>query len=488
MRYLHHLLTASCLRRAVYLLAVACGCLLLDGSRPPTQLESVLASGKLTVLSRNGTTTYYEGRAGLTGFEYTLASAFADSLGVKLEIREEESIARTLRGVNNGRAQLAASGLTVTPAREQLVRFGMPYMTITEQVIYRHGSPAPRSVEDLIGKRILVIANSSHAERLRELQLQYPQLTWQEETDVEMFDLIEMVHRGDIDYTIVDSNAYAINRNIFPKALVAFDISGPENLGWAFAKSKDSSLYDAAQRFLAEYTADGRLAEVRNEYFGEFEVVDRNSALVLSRRIENRLPRYRHLMESAAAELEIEWELLAAVSYQESHWDPKATSRTGVRGLMMLTSATAREMGVTNRIDAEQSMHGGARYLIKIYNRIPDRIQGNDRLWMALAAYNIGLGHLEDARVLTAKRGANPDVWEDVKASLPLLANRKYYRTAKHGYARGWEAVSYVENIRSYYTVLVWHSQMEARRLALQGADIPTLSLNDNRRLNLTRL
>jgi membrane-bound lytic murein transglycosylase F len=313
-----------------------------------------------------------------------------------------------------------------------------------------------------------------------------------------MFDLIEMVHRGDIDYTIVDSNVYDINRNLFPEALVAFELSGPQELAWAFAKSTDSSLYDAAQRFFAEYEGSGRLADIRDSYYGNNEVVDRTSALVLSQRIEKRLPRLRQHLEAAAREQNLEWELLAAVSYQESHWDPRAVSPTGVRGLMMLTTPTAREMGVRDRTDPKQSIFGGARYLTALQDYIPEQVQGDDRLWMTLAAYNLGPGHLKDARVLTQRRGGNPDSWEDVKATLPLLSNRQYYRNARHGYARGREAVKYVENIRSFYTVLVWHSQMEARRVALASTQqqtapaadpaFPPLSLNDSGQRRLSRL
>lgn len=153
------------------------------------------------------------------------------------------------------------------------------------------------------------------------------------------------------------------------------------------------------------------------------------------------------------------------MAYQESHWDPEAVSPTGVRGMMMLTRATASDLGIETRTDAEQSINGGARYFASLLSRIPARIQEPDRKWMALASYNIGLGHLEDARRITEREGYNPDLWIDVKKHLPLLRQKKYYKNTRFGYARGNEAVNYVENIRRYYDSLLWLEQNQ---------DVPT--------------
>jgi len=163
----------------------------------------------------------------------------------------------------------------------------------------------------------------------------------------------------------------------------------------------------------------------------------------------------------AAEQTGIDWRLLAAIGYQESHWNPRARSPTGVRGIMMLTQSTMRHLGLKNRLDPRQSIIGGARYIAMMKRRIPDRIPEPDRTWMALAAYNVGFGHLEDARILAQRDGANPDKWVDVKKYLPRLSRRKWYRRTKHGYARGGEPVRYVENIRSYYDILVWYTERD---------------------------
>ena len=145
------------------------------------------------------------------------------------------------------------------------------------------------------------------------------------------------------------------------------------------------------------------------------------------------------------------------MSYQESHWNPRARSFTGVRGMMMLTLRTAKELGVKNRLDPKQSIFGGAKYLAKLRKRMPDNIAEPDRTWMALAAYNVGYGHLTDARKLTKLDGGDSTRWMDVKDYLPRLSQKRYYKQTRHGYARGNEPVSYVQNIRRYFDVLVWN-------------------------------
>ena len=173
---------------------------------------------------------------------------------------------------------------------------------------------------------------------------------------------------------------------------------------------------------------------------------------------QKKLVEYKDMFVEYAGD-DLDWRLLAAVSYQESHWKPHAKSPTGVRGMMMLTLNTAKQLGIKNRLDAEQSIRGGAQYLRKVIKRVPPRISDPDRTWFALAGYNVGWGHVEDARIITQQLGLDPDKWSDVKESLPLLQKKKWYKKTKHGYARGAEPVKYVNNIRRYYDVLVWQDE-----------------------------
>jgi membrane-bound lytic murein transglycosylase F len=194
------------------------------------------------------------------------------------------------------------------------------------------------------------------------------------------------------------------------------------------------------------------------------------------------LPNYQQLIQQVAAEYQLDWHLLAAIAYQESHWNPLATSPTGVRGMMMLTLPTARELGVQDRLDPLQSLRGGARYLKNIKRRLPQRIAEPDLTWFALAAYNIGMGHLEDARVITQRQGRDPDVWVDVMAYLPYLQKSKYYEKARYGYARGSEPVTYVQNIRHYYSILQWQDIAQNKPLPpVKPDDYLPASIRDKR-------
>ncbi|BFM06510.1 membrane-bound lytic murein transglycosylase MltF [Halioxenophilus aromaticivorans] len=445
-------------------------CLRLSGSHQPTELERIFLQGELHVVSRNGPTTYYEGANGITGLEYDLIKGFAEHLGVTLVVHEQENLTRLVDEVAEQKYDMAAAGLTITQDQQDLLRFALPYHEVSELLIYNRNNPAPESFDDLTGKTLVVMAGSAHAETLRQLQLDYPQLQWAEHSEADMNDLIEMVHRGEIDYTIANSNAFNMSEPMYPRAGVAMELSHNRQLAWALPQSLDNSLFNKAQAYLRGLQLNGELDELIASYEVPLDL-DRGGALTIAQRIESRLPRWEEQLRNAGQEHNLEWELLAAVSYQESHWNAKAKSYTGVRGLMMLTQAAAKDMGVTNRLDPIQSINGGTKYLKSIYDRISATVTGEDRLWMALAAYNAGLGHLEDARTLTTQMGGDANRWLDVKERLPLLAKRKYYRNLKHGYARGWEPVEYVENIQRYRTIIAWHNTFKRHNIASGGAD-----------------
>lgn len=443
-------------RFARLLTVILIGLALTACSKPHTHLERVKAAGVLHVLTRKSITTYYEGPMGPTGLEYDLSKRFADYLGVKLKLTTPANFGDILKDIRQGKGDLAAAGITVTPEREKTIHFGLPYEYITQQLIYRVGTPRPRTIDDLTNGQLEVVANSSHAERLRQLRRTHPRLTWTANPNLGPEELLSLVRERVIDYTIVDSNDAALNRRFYPELRVAFNLTPPQPLAWAFPRDGDNSLYQAAVAFFRQLKASGELNVLLDRYYGHVEDYDYAGTTTYMRQIHLRLPDYQAAFKKAATTFNLDWRLLAAMAYQESHWNPAAVSPTGVRGLMMLTLATARHLGIKKRTDPLQSIRGGARYLHTLMAQIPPAIKEPDRTWFALAAYNVGLGHLEDARILTQRRGGNPDKWADVKQNLPLLRQRKWYRTSRHGYARGDEAVRYVENIRSYYDILSW--------------------------------
>jgi membrane-bound lytic murein transglycosylase F len=440
-----------------------------SGDDRPSQLEQVLQRGSLTMLTRNGASTYYLGPEGPTGPEYELVQEFTDYLGVELEIRAATAF-NQLEGLLNGRqGELIAANMSRTPERGQQFNFGPDYLETTTVVVYRRGQKRPRSLEDLVGLKIMVIAGSSYEEALVAAQIDIPELKWEPRSDVGMETLLLAVADGAIDITLVDSTIFDINGHYYPRIASAFTLPGAVPHAWAFPPGPDDSLVREARRFMQEAGSSGRLEVLRKAYYSASGQMDRVGMFQFLSQVRKRLPPLLPTFQEIAQAHDMDWRLLAAIGYQESHWDPEATSYTGVRGIMMLTRRTAGQLGVTDRLDPRQSIEGGARYFLSLHSRIPDRIEEPDRTWMALAAYNMGMGHLEDVRVLTQKQGGNPDVWKDVSQRLELLQIEEWYQQTRYGYARGFEARQYVENIRSYYETLVWmdtreHPLMVARR------------------------
>jgi len=429
----------------------------ISDSTRVSDLEKVTSRGQLVMLTLPGATTYFEDGDGKNGFEYLLAKAFADSLGVRLTVTTKSTLPSLLLSVGGPQGDFAAANLAKTPDREKSFRFSIPYHQMIQQLIYRAGNKRPKSLAELEGN-LVVITGSSHSENLQKLSNQIPDLNWTEEKGAEVSEMIRKVHDGEINYTVADSLAFDINRHIYPNARKAFDISTPQPIAWVFPNHGDGSLLKAANRFLEHYIDSGQLASLKRQVFAQttrFSVADSKQ---LGQLVANRLPKFEPLFRDIAAKYNIDWHLIAAIAYQESHWNPRAKSPTGVRGLMMLTLDTAREMKVSNRLDAVQSLEGGVAYFLKLKSRLPQRITDPDRTLMALAAYNVGLGHLEDARILTVRHNKNPDLWADVRQHLPLLSKKKYYSTVKRGYARGNEPVLYVDNIQYYRSYLQLHS------------------------------
>ena len=433
-----------------------------------SDLQQVQSSGVLHMLTVAGPTTYYEDGRGKNGLEYLLAKAFAESLGVELVVQSKPTLHALLLSVGGPEGNFAAANITVNANRSQSLQFTEPYMQVTQYLIYRRGSARPRSLGDIDGD-LLVLKSSSHSEQLQRWTAQYPELRWREDNSSEMSELMRMVHDREIDYTVVDSLAYLVSRHIYPQVRRAIDISDPQPVAWAFPRHGDGTLLAAANRFLSDYRASGELEKLRNDLLEQAEHFSVAGSQRFGELVAKRLPNYEPLFREAAQRFGFDWHLLAAVAYQESHWNPKARSPTGVRGLMMLTLATAREMKISNRLDPQQSLTGGAAYLSKLRSRLPQRIMEPDRTLLALAAYNVGFGHMEDARILTQRNGQNPDIWEHVREQLPKLSNKQYYPSLKYGYARGNEPVIYVDNIRYYTRYLELHEL--SQQLELQNVE-----------------
>ncbi|KNZ84806.1 murein transglycosylase [Providencia stuartii] len=425
------------------------------------QLNQILSRGELRVSAISSPLIYLDDEANLHGFDYELVQSFADYLGVKLIITMRPTVELIFDDIEEGNADIGVAGLLYNKDRLQKMKTGPSYLNVTQQLVYRKGSTRPKSFNDIKGK-LVVMAGSAHASTLKSLAGKYPELTWQETTEYTTNQLLEMVAEGLIDYTLEDSISVALQQRIHPEIAVGFDLVDDHAITWYMKRLNDDSLNAALLDFFNVSNEIDLLARLDEKYFSHVSSFDYFDTISFINAINKKLPNYQPLFEKYATTLD--WKLLAAIAWQESHWDPLATSPTGVRGLMMLTKPTAETMGVADRLDAEESIKGGAAYLEYLMQRLPVSIADDDRIWFALAAYNMGYGHMQDVRKLTEMQGGDPDRWLDVKSRLPLLTQKKYYSQLNYGYARGHEAYRYVENIRRYHQSLVGYLQNQDKK------------------------
>ncbi|MBU9833132.1 membrane-bound lytic murein transglycosylase MltF [Rahnella sp. FC061912-K] len=432
------------------------------------QLDQIKSRGELRVSTLNSPLTFMDSPEGNLGFDYELAKRFADYLGVKLVVSQHTTVDAMFNELDHDKADMLASGLVYNNERLKNYRAGPEYYSISQQLVYRQGSARPKSFADIKGT-LVVSAGTAHIPTLEAAGKKFPNLTWSTTDKMSPRDLLQQVENGKLDYTLGDSVTIALMQRVYPRLAVAFDVTEDEPVTWYYRKQPDDDSLSAAMLdFFSQIADDGTLQKLEEKYLGhvgDFDYVDTRTFL---NAIDKTLPDLQPLFEKYAQD--IDWRLLAAIAYQESHWDPQAKSPTGVRGVMMLTRATASGLDVDDRTDAEQSIRGGALYLSRLMEKMPDSIPQDEKIWFALAAYNMGYGHMLDARKLTAQQKGNPDSWADVKQRLPMLNQKRFAGRTTYGYARGTQAYNYVENIRRYQLSLVGYLTEKEKQLAQQAA------------------
>ncbi|WP_457745368.1 membrane-bound lytic murein transglycosylase MltF [Sulfurimonas sp.] len=423
----------------------------------PSLLDKIKSSKTLNVVLLNAPSTYYIGTDGPQGFEYDLIKAYANHLDADLNITAAHTIKEAIELSQNPNIHITSASLAKTPQREEKFNFGPSYFEVQEQVICNRGmlrsAKFPRDVEDLAGLDIMVGVDTSYSETIKALQKDGFEINATVTSEYSTEELLEKVARHEIDCTIADSNIYALNLKYFPEIAMAFSISPREQLAWLLPDGANQLETDMFA-WLNDFNQKGKMVQLKDHYYSYVLFFDYYNTKVFYKRLKSRLPKYKKYFKQAAKRFAIPWTLIASVSYQESHWNPKAKSFTGVRGLMMLTLKTAKMLGVKSRLNPQQSVIGGTRHLKHMIKIVPKSVEDENRLKYALAAYNIGMGHVKDAMKLAKRLGLNPNVWSDLKIVLPLLSQKKYYRDLKFGYARGAEPVKYVEAIYNYKDIL----------------------------------
>jgi membrane-bound lytic murein transglycosylase F len=449
--------------------------LLLTACNPfsqTTHLEKIQQRGEIIMGTINSSLTYSYDGSQKSGFDYELGKKFANYLNVGLQVEEYDTLKALFTALDNDEIDFIGAGLTLTRQRAKKYRSSPPYYYVSQQVVYYKGTYRPRKITD-VKEPIGVLEDSSHQETLLQLLDEIPDLKIAVQKNEDQESLLRKIAEKEIKFALVDSTILAQKQRYYPVLAEAFTLSEEQPVSWLIKRGLDNTVYSAMIEFIGNKYQEHYITKLQEKYFGHVESFDFFDTKVFLKRIETVLPKYEALFKKYTTP-EIDWTLLAAVSYQESHWNPKAKSPTGVRGMMMLTLTTAKSLGIKNRLNAKQSIKGGAKYLAQLINRLPDSISDNEKIWFALASYNIGYGHLMDARRITAMGGGNPNLWSDVKDNLPLLHQKKWYKKTRYGYARGKEAQHYVNNIRQYRKTLTWliaeREKQKAQEIARQAA------------------
>jgi len=423
-----------------------------DHGEPVALLEKIKQRGKLTVLTTNLPTTYYYDRDNrLTGPEYDMTQSFAESLQVEVEYKVYGSTKSVLEALRHNEGDIAAAGLTVTGARKNEFDFGPVYQKTNEYLVCHRSKKRIKNVKGLNDLEVIVAADSSYIDSLEA----YPDMSWTVDNELNTEDLLSQVAKKKIECTISDSTLYNIERRYHTEIQDKYTLAKESELAWVVNKNNDD-LLAAIKTWFDQYKDNYDLPYMLEKYYGYVEIFDYVDTHKFLARVKTRLPKYKDFFIDAAKKNNIEPSLLAAQSYQESHWNRKAKSPTGVRGIMMLTQPVAKSLGVTNRLHAEQNIYAGAKFQAKM-KKMVDEVNEPDRSWLALSAYNIGRGHFRDAQSLAKKLNKNPDRWAEMKEVLPLLSQKKYYKDLRYGYARGNEPVRYVTRIRNYDELLHQH-------------------------------
>jgi len=437
---------------ALPLLTILAGC---NKAPEPKALEEIQTRGELRVVTINSPTSYYLGTHGAEGLEFGLARAYAKTLGVTLVITPVPNAAAMQAELVSGNADIAAAQLSADDTWLKAGDAAKPYEQVEQLVVYRRGETRPRGTIQIESARLAVRAGSPQERVLQKLKSTVaPNIDWVA-TAPSSADPLEDVESGQANYALVDAREYSFARHLYPNVAIGFTLPATRPAQWIVRKGR-RDLLRSVNEFFDTIAHSGLLAQLSEAASGDARRFEYLESREFQAHIAIRLGPFRQFFEDASTKSGVDWRLLAAIGYQESKWDPKAMSPDGALGVMMLTEDTAQEMGCTDRTNPQQSISAGAKYFAEVKEKIPERIPEPDRTWFAIASYNVGFGHLEDARVLTQTRGKNPDSWTDVRESLPLLAQERYYVKAKRGYARGWEPVQFVERVQRFLTLLEW--------------------------------
>ena len=414
---------------------------------------------------------WYDGKA--TGFDYQLLQSFANRTQTKIEIIPVSTAAKAIDLLKEQKVDMAAGALGETQIYTEHFAVSQPYYQSEQYMIYRHPDVKPRRFGEISLSDIDVGANPNHIALLEKLSGEHSEESihadlsiepddtndspWYLHSDTPSYKLIEMVNLGLIRYALADAHELSATHFLYPYVKIAFRVSEEVPIVWLFnrqpTQASSTHLVHLADGLFSDMQKSGELDRITKSHPGHLELLPYAEKLTFMESAYRKLSKHKRYFQLAADRYHLDWKFLAAVAYQESHWNPSAVSPTGVRGIMMLTKEVAQRYAVQNRSDAYQSIMGGSKYLNELIGRIPSEIPAPDRVWMALAAYLAGYGHLEDAFRLTRERGKTINSWIEVRHSMKLLQKPQWYLNSRHGKPND-NVIIYINNIRNYQFLL----------------------------------
>lgn len=424
--------------------------------------ELIEKRGVLNYGTRASLLSYFKSGDSIIGYEYQLLKQFADANNIEIKPILFNNNGDLFSALDSGIIDIAGGHLTITKQRALKYYFTAPISQTAIDLVTHFNHRNLNDIKDFEDKYGLVIANSSYEEVLDEIEQFEPSNLTQVE-DITLFELIRKINSKEIDYTFGDSEIINIYQYFIPGIYQTIQVSKPSDTAFLIHKSRNKEFKDRLNQFITKASESGLLDQLKKEILIHLPDIDTANTVTFFDKLQSVWPTIKDLVFEVADELEFDRALLAAISYQESHWEIDAESFTGVKGLMMLTASAAQDMAVEDRTDPRQSLEGGVKYFRHMKSKIPERIDEPHKTLFALAAYNVGFGHLEDARILTQKAGKNPDDWVEVEPFLAKLNNPSIAHELRYGTADGSTAVIYVNNIMTYQQLMNWKINKEQK-------------------------
>ncbi len=402
----------------------------------------------------NNSLCYYSYRGESFGFEYELMQEFARRKGLNIELQVMDNWNEMMKAVQEKKADIIAANMRVTDERKKRVLFTKPHLYDREVVVINRKEKGIQLLKDLHETKVSLIRSSFSAEGgfTHSLKQRFPDMRFEELSSRGMEEVLEEIADGKREATIVPSLMYKVNRRYFPSIKSVGVVSQTLRFAWAVRKG-NNALKEELEQFLQDALHDGYYKKVYEAYFDHLDLFYRLNIKKFRIQYRNRFQAYKTRTMKEAAKWGIDWRLIAAQMFQESHFSSKAQSNRGAFGLMQLMPTTMRDLKVRNRRDPNENIRAGIQYIGWLKEQFHDFPEDQQELF-ALAAYNVGIHHLWDAIKLARLKGLDEKQWMNVRETLSLLTQKEYYRKAEYGYCNARETLSYVSNIMMYYDIL----------------------------------